>query len=60
MKKFKKLFIGVLSIISAFSFCLLSGSRNAEIDNAETNAAVLNNNAFNYISLSQAGQVIDS
>ena len=56
MKKFKKLFIGVLSIISALSFCLLSGSRNAEIDNAETNAAVLNNNAFNYISLSQPGE----
>lgn len=60
MKKFKKLFIGVLSIISALSFCLLSGSNNAEIDTAETNAAVLNNNAFNYISLSQAGQVINN
>lgn len=66
MKNFKKLFIGILSIISALSFCLLSGSRNAEVNNAETNAAVLNNNAFNYISLSQPGekgqpgQVIDS
>ncbi len=66
MKKFKKLFIGVLSIISALSFCLLSGSKNADFDDAKTNAAVFNNNAFNYISLSQPGeagelgQVIDS
>ena len=59
MKKFKKLFIGILSIISAFSFCLLSGSKNAEFDDANTNAAILNNNAFNYISLSQSGQVVD-
>ncbi len=59
MKKFKKLFIGILSIISAFSFCLLSSSKNAEFDNAKTNAETLNNNAFNYISLSQAGQVVD-
>lgn len=59
MKKFKKLFIGILSIISAFSFCLLSGSKNAEFDTAKTNAETLNINAFNYISLSQAGQVID-
>lgn len=59
MKKFKKLFIGVLSIISALSFCLLSSSKNAEFDDAKTTAAVLNSNAFNYISLSQSGQIID-
>ena len=59
MKKFKKIFIGILSIVSAFSFCLLSGSKNADFDNAKTSAETLHSNAFNYISLSQAGQVID-
>lgn len=60
MKKFKKIFICLLLTISAFSCCLFSGASNAESSNEQSNAVTLASNAFSYISLSQAGQPIDS
>lgn len=60
MKKFKKIFICLLLTISAFTCCLFSGASNAESSNEQSNAVTLASNAFYYISLSQAGQPIDS
>lgn len=60
MKKFKKIFICLLLTISAVSCCLFSGASNAESSNEQSTAVTLANNAFSYISLSQADQPIDS
>lgn len=60
MKKFKKIFICLLLTISASLCTLFSGASNAEFSAEQSNAITLSNNAFSYISLSQARQVIDS
>ncbi len=54
MKHLKKIIICILILFSAFAFCF-----EAKQPEAKSDAAVLSDNAFNYITLSQAGQVLD-
>lgn len=54
MKNLKKLIICILILFSAFAFCF-----EAKQPETESDAAVLSDNAFNYITLSQSGQVLD-
>lgn len=55
MKNFKKLLVSIFAILSVCALCLIPKSSKAE-----SSAEVLGSGAFSYISLSQAGQVIDS